>query len=124
MPKLYNLDPEIKAKWITALTDGSFKQCRGSMAAEIGTNDDGSKIIGYCCLGVLCAITGKDMFIPPDRRTINRDEDYSHAAKIIGCELDFRTRHSCLPELNDGYAVRNTPQHSFAEIAKIIEEEF
>jgi hypothetical protein len=42
------LDPEIKEKWVAALRSGQFKQGRGSLR-------NGNQ---YCCLGVLCVISG------------------------------------------------------------------
>lgn len=40
------MDPDVKEKWITALTSGEFKQGNGKLL------NDGK----YCCLGVLCEI--------------------------------------------------------------------
>lgn len=46
------LDPEIKAKWITALRSGKYKQTTNTLKAK-----DGS---GFCCLGVLCDLAAAD----------------------------------------------------------------
>lgn len=43
------MDAELKERWITALTDGSFKRARGKLK-------DGN---GYCCLGVVCKLAGE-----------------------------------------------------------------
>jgi len=42
------LDPEIKAKWLTDLRSGEYRQ------AQCHLHKDG----GYCCLGVLCLSAG------------------------------------------------------------------
>ncbi len=41
---------EIKKKWITALTDGSYRQTKGYLKDKDG----------YCCLGVLCDLSVQD----------------------------------------------------------------
>lgn len=43
------MDAELKAKWITALRSGEYKQARGWLR-----RDD-----AFCCLGVLCDISGR-----------------------------------------------------------------
>jgi hypothetical protein len=43
------MDAEIKQKWVEALRGGQFKQGEGVLR----TNDD-----RYCCLGVLCSVSG------------------------------------------------------------------
>jgi hypothetical protein len=44
------LDPEFKSKWVDALTGGKYAQAGGVL-----NNGKG----GFCCLGVLCDITGE-----------------------------------------------------------------
>ena len=53
MPKM---NPLIKAKWVSALRSGEFKQ--GTM--QLRTLDD-----KYCCLGVLCALAVREGVIDP-----------------------------------------------------------
>jgi hypothetical protein len=43
------MDAEIKRKWVEALRSGKYLQCSGDFERE------GS----FCCLGVLCAVSGK-----------------------------------------------------------------
>lgn len=52
MPKM---NPEIKEKWITALTSGEYKQGKGYM--RVGDANGGYK---YCCLGVLTDLCMKE----------------------------------------------------------------
>ena len=42
------MDQETKAKWVAALRSGEYQQCSRTL-------HDGK---GYCCLGVLCKVTG------------------------------------------------------------------
>lgn len=41
------MNPEIKAKWVAALTSGEYEQTRNYLR-RVGN--------GYCCLGVLCEV--------------------------------------------------------------------
>ncbi len=44
---------DLKNRWLEALRSGKYEQATGALMAEI---DDGA--VGYCCLGVLCDISG------------------------------------------------------------------
>lgn len=52
------LDPDIKAKWLTALRSGDYKQ--GQNYLHYTETYDGQKADYYCCLGVLCDIAVKE----------------------------------------------------------------
>ncbi|HEY6019689.1 MAG TPA: hypothetical protein VIY48_07255 [Candidatus Paceibacterota bacterium] len=43
MSYMKRMDPAVKAKWLTALRSGDYKQVKGCLRGELG----------YCCLGVL-----------------------------------------------------------------------
>lgn len=45
------MDSKIKDKWIKALVSGEYKQGKSSLVTKRG---------GYCCLGVLGKVLGKD----------------------------------------------------------------
>lgn len=47
--KVY-MNPEVKAKWVDALRSGKYEQSSGQLRSEDG----------FCCLGVLCDIYGKE----------------------------------------------------------------
>lgn len=47
---MFSLLPSVKRDWIKALRSGDYEQSVGSLY----DSDDG----GFCCLGVLCAVTG------------------------------------------------------------------
>lgn len=53
------MKPEIKARWVTALRSGSFKQGKDQLRAE-----DLGGTPYYCCLGVLCDIYLQDNKMP------------------------------------------------------------
>ena len=56
------MKPEIKARWLTALRSGEYKQAQKALRrvrnAPEGEQTD--TIIGHCCLGVLCEITAPE----------------------------------------------------------------
>ncbi len=45
------MNPEVKAKWLTALRSGMFGQTRSKLSDGEGN---------YCCLGVLCEVALRD----------------------------------------------------------------
>jgi len=54
---MHKLKPEIKERWITALTDGSYAQTKSALhTAE-----------GFCCLGVLCDLYDANHWKPYQR---------------------------------------------------------
>lgn len=50
------MNQEWKAKWIEALRSGKYKQGKYCLA-QVDNNDQKQS---YCCLGVLCEISGKN----------------------------------------------------------------
>jgi hypothetical protein len=58
---LPKMDPALKRKWVKALRSGKYRRVQAHLKDERG----------YCCLGVLCHITGHefeptDTFLPVD----------------------------------------------------------
>lgn len=49
-------------KWVTALRSGKYKQGRGTLAQQIGSNTH------YCCLGVLCDLAVKSKIITKHKK--------------------------------------------------------
>lgn len=93
------MTPELKAKWIAALRSGEYPQGRKRLKSSDG----------YCCLGVLCAITGN-----------NTDLEYrSYPSEVTLRELQLSDDNAkALADMNDG-TMGCTP-HSFEEIAAFI----
>jgi hypothetical protein len=46
------MNPEVKAKWVEALRSGRYQQGEASLRRGLGDQ------VRYCCLGVLCDISG------------------------------------------------------------------
>jgi len=110
---------EWKDKWVAALRSGEYKQTREQLY-------DGK---GYCCLGVLCKITGKKFFrddynhyyhyyVKDTQNGIR--EDIVLPTDVMN-EVDMRTKNGAyrpgllLVNLNDS-------GKTFSEIADVIEE--
>lgn len=49
------MNKKVKKKWVEALRSRKYKQCYGQLR-EV---DDDNKVIGHCCLGVLCDLYDK-----------------------------------------------------------------
>ena len=49
------MTPELKGKWLEALRSGKYKQAKGVLHKFNA---------GYCCLGVLCDVLGKEWIEP------------------------------------------------------------
>ena len=47
------LDPNFKAKWVNALRSGEYKQANAYLRRQRLSGD-----FGFCCLGVLCDVSG------------------------------------------------------------------
>lgn len=67
------MNPEIKAKWIAALTSGEYEQTRNYLRRVGG---------GYCCLGVLCEVMDPGQWY--DGMTIS-----SYVGKHVPVEADL-----------------------------------
>jgi hypothetical protein len=125
------MDAVLKQKWVEALRSGKFEQGTGHL-----TNKG-----CYCCLGVLCTVAGAtwtdieideddgDGFVTPHSYTnvpvldgellSNGQDEELGLAGLQKFGLDT-TAHGVLIQMNDGW--KETPQHSFAQIADYIEE--
>lgn len=100
------MDAELKAKWIDALRSGEFSQCRQFM------HYDG----GYCCLGVLAKVQGKDeQWLKQNGGSISpylsRENDWP-----TWPALETARR---LADMNDGRG--GFSAHDFAQIADYID---
>lgn len=133
----YQMNPEIKRRWIAALTSGEYKQGR---AALVISPDDEHDEPRYCCLGVLCVLAqqeGVGEFIgnvfKDDEDKYSDDEgsgrfesdaeltigvqEWSDIHTVYGLFFDEHDKAQTLATLNDG----GMP---FSEIAKIIDANF
>jgi hypothetical protein len=117
------MNPELKAKWLEALRSGKYTQGRG----RLKTNDN-----EYCCLGVLCDVSGKgfwDVFVERgqpgytvqgQRLTMTASAVIDEGLPITQILKDGRTypdsAETALVDMNDREG------KSFEEIAKFVEE--
>lgn len=115
------MDPAIKEKWVKALRSGAYRQ--GSEAFRLRSPQFG---IEYCCLGVLCEISGSEW-----KEGIG---PHINGECLVGCPGDegfgslglsyFGLNDATQRELismNDGFGDECT-RKSFPEIADYIEK--
>lgn len=62
------LPERFKERWLTALTDGSYKQATGEL---IVIEED--EVQGHCCLGVACRIQGLSQSVISNYGAIGQD---------------------------------------------------
>lgn len=68
------MNPEVKTRWLTALTSGEYAQGRDLLAREVAPG-----VFRYCCLGVLCELAYADGVIA---RTLDFERYYYHDAGV------------------------------------------
>lgn len=118
------MNKEVKAKWIEALCSGKYKQTEGQL------RDNG----GFCCLGVLCDISGLDEWktLGGNKLDIYMGESGELPSAVTEW-AGFRDDGDGDDVLDDGYdpyisaldvslAGLNDEGRDFESIAKIIEE--
>lgn len=122
------MNPEVKAKWLEALRSGKYKQGKFMLRNQYD---------GYCCLGVLCDLYGKETGV----------EFFNTKTNMLGAPIDQYTflGSPALPgkEVTDWAGLReNNPlvvakdgnrvnlvtlndqcDTTFAEIADLVEEQ-
>ena len=117
------LDPEFKAKWVTALRSGEYKQGRGLLYTGEA----------YCCLGVAGRICGIPVEKLKEKHYLTpewfRDDSLKNVPEILQHDALNLNRESCvhyLGYMNDGdkHHIYNPigRQYSFNEIADWIDE--
>src|SRR5271165_2259693 len=97
----------VMKKWVAALRSGKYKQTRGRLHNKRGG--------GYCCLGVLCEISGME-FNPNDGMIPYSVENWSGLRTRKGSCADTNLRGESLASYNDHSKL------SFKAIANIIEK--
>jgi hypothetical protein len=126
------MDKVIKAKWVTALRDGSHQQTTGKLR-----NVDGD---AFCCLGVLADVAGNGHW-ELDAYCVMRDSTDGPYEDSLEGELGWYAQHFGLTEAQETQLVRmndgakayapvpggedgsfpEVRMHTFAEIADWIE---
>lgn len=121
------MNSEIKAKWVTALRSGDYKQAKNRLKVD---KPDGS--FGYCCLGVLCDIAEKAGVGETIRHggfwTYGQslDQSWSSLPDYVQDWAGLQTHDPKVPEPGTGWATGlstlNDVGTSFDTIAQLIED--
>lgn len=92
------MDKKLKAKWIKALKSGKYRQGTGRLYTK--------ETRSYCCLGVLGKVAGKRL----------NNSKWGNVLSLVNDDEAV----NALWKKNDG--VDGQRQHTFAEIAALIEK--
>ncbi len=120
------MNPEVKAKWLTALRSGEYEQTTGTLHRIVGRAESHwspESRPGWCCYGVLCDVAVKEG-LKVIRKT---DEDTEYFDGVIDYLPPSVMEWAGLPG-NDlevqgrSLAHRNDNGVLFLEIANLIEE--
>lgn len=128
------MDPEIKAKWLTALRSGEYMQGRGTL--RIHTNDE-SDPDRFCCLGVLCDLAERAGAVTHQFGVSDENDETSTFYGVDGASAylpdevitwatintDAVTMRWCFSD-DRSLTHMNDTGSSFSEIADVIEREF
>ena len=108
------MNPELKAKWLAALRSGDYPQTVHWLhrtAGDLHSNVDGLRHVeGYCCLGVLCDISGHSSWNGKEMSGMP-----SQIPTSIAVEFGIHTEAQHLMAMND------SGRFSFDAIADYIE---
>ena len=111
------MNPQIKQKWVNALRSGDYQQGRNYLRTDNG----------FCCLGVLCDLYGKENNVEWKLEDGGRNYEFKYHTAVLplpvvewagfgGYNPYIYSRSLTLGELNDGGS-------TFNEIADVIEEQ-
>jgi hypothetical protein len=111
------MNPQIKQKWVDALRSGDYQQTQRRLHDENG----------FCCLGVLCDLYGKEHNVEWNLANnghnyeFQKFESYLPSSVMKWADLEYRNppvndEESTLVRLNDSGS-------TFAQIANLIEEQ-
>jgi hypothetical protein len=114
------MNPEIKAQWVAALRSGEYKQALSALRL-----DDPAGGSGYCCLGVLCDISGQGEWEEGGYRTKG---GYLSSAYLPEGVRRWAGINNDDPSVGGGpedyLSHKNDSGATFAEIADLIEQNF
>lgn len=106
------LTSKVRRRWIRALRSGKYKRADG----ELRVVDDRGKILGHCCLGVLCDLLDPKGWDSGEAAHRDRHGFPDHDLRKIA-QLDDRAMYD-LADMNDSLG----PRAGFASIATWIEK--
>ena len=112
------MNEQVKENWLSALRSGDYKQTQ----LKLHTDD------GFCCLGVLCDLYGKEHNVEWD---LVEDEDHSYyefqdkESHLPSSVMEWAGVEGQNPDIDNGtetLATLNDTGCTFEEIADIIQE--
>ena len=111
------MNPQIKQKWVDALRSGDYKQTQNRLHNEYG----------FCCLGVLCDLYGKENNVEWEPSIYyNNDYEFQHMVTVLPLSvMEWAGVEEVNPYVNGGpftLAELNDQGSTFNEIADVIEE--
>lgn len=121
--KKFELNP-IARKWVKALRSGKYKQTTGTLTQL----DDKEKVIGHCCLGVLCELAVADKIIKKHsgKCHVTYDGKDDLLPEKVRKWVGLRTNNGGLDSLVEGVknlaSLNDYPKKSFKFIARVIEQ--
>lgn len=101
------MNSEMKANWLKALRSGEYEQCKGRL--RLGN--------GYCCVGVLCNISGQGKWM--EGQILRNLQEYVYLGKRISYPIGPKLIDNVA--VNDAIVNMNDGGKSFAEIADYLE---
>ena len=110
------MNEQVKQKWLSALRSGDYKQTQNYLYADNG----------FCCLGVLCDLYGKEHNV---EWNFDEDGDYyrfqNNQSSLPRPVVEWAGVEDCDPYI-DGVTLSelNDNGSTFNKIADIIEEHF
>jgi len=113
------MNPEVKTAWVQALRSGEYQQTSGSLRATSGSR------ASYCCLGVLCDISGLGKWGSSDYYAIGLHFALGILPEEVAEWAGFSSSDPATGEDDwTRLSYQNDSGLSFADIADLIEENF
>jgi hypothetical protein len=103
------MNPQIKQKWVSALLSGEYQQTQNRLRTDNG----------FCCLGVLCDLYGKENNVEWELGCGNLYQFQGNYGTLPSSVVEW----SSLEDRGTTLIVLNDSGKTFEEIADIIEEQ-
>jgi hypothetical protein len=109
------MNPQIKQKWVSVLRSGEYQQTQGRLRTDNG----------FCCLGVLCDLYGKEHNVEWEPGCDNHYEFQGNNASLSLYVVEWSGLEGSNPYVDGGktLSLLNDSGKTFEEIADVIEEQ-
>jgi hypothetical protein len=110
------MNPQIKQKWVDALRSGEYQQTQKRLRTEDG----------FCCLGVLCDLYGKENNVEWQHNEVVGYFYENHSFSLPSSVVEWSGVEDGNPFVNDqtsSLGSLNDKGSTFIEIADLIEEQ-